>query len=295
MKSNIQVPKASLINATLPNHGNTYTVISHKDIIDTTKVMLANSGFKVTNEYYRGNGNCEVAQGIYHIQPYSIDDPTIENEKELGMMFAWTNSYDKSIRFQCSIGAHVMACSNGMVCGSVNYARKHSGTADQDIKVQISNQIKDAQRVYRTILKDRDALRNQELSLDDQAKLLGKMFINEDLISPRQLSVVKDEMLNASFGYDHYDPNTAWAFYNHVTHSYKTIHPRQWMKQSLLFHRFMMANVTMNSQTNTMVDTVNHSVDMLDEDAPSIEDVFNNPTQSVELQEDVDDPTEFEL
>ena len=291
MKSNIQVPKHQVINAQLPNHGSTYTVISHKDIIDTTKIMLANSGFKITEEIYRGNTNCEIAQGIYHIKPFSTNDPTIENETELGMMFAWTNSYDKSLRFQCSIGAYVYACSNGMICGSVNYARKHRGSADQDIKTQISSQIKDAERVYKTILKDRDSLRNTELSLERQAELLGVMFMHEDLVSPRQLSAIKDEMSKPSYNYKDYDPENAWSFYNHVTHSYKTIHPRQWMKQSLLFHKFMMANVAMNSQTNTQVDTINHSVDGIEEDI----DLFSNPTNQVDMPDFVDDPTEFEL
>ena len=142
MKSKIEVPKSFVLDAPLPSHGDTYTVISHKYVIDTTKQMLANSGFTVTDEKYRANNSGEVAQGIYHIKKLGV-----EQDSELGMMFAWTNSYDKSIRFQCSIGAYVMACSNGMVCGELNYARKHTGTADHEIKMQISSQIKNAQKV----------------------------------------------------------------------------------------------------------------------------------------------------
>ena len=104
-------------------------MIKNKFVIDNTKQMLANSGFIVTNEIYRANNRGEVAQGIYHIKPISG-----QSDNELGMMFAWTNSYDKSIRFQCAIGAQVFACSNGMVCGELNYARKHTGTADEEIK-----------------------------------------------------------------------------------------------------------------------------------------------------------------
>jgi hypothetical protein len=57
----------------------------------------------------------------------------------------------------------------------------------------------------------------------------------------------------------------------------------------------MMSNVAMNSQTNTQVDSINHSVDTLDEDMPSIDDVFNNPTTVVDIPDYTDDPTEFEL
>ena len=46
-----------------------------------------------------------VAQGIYYVRPNSTDTQ-INEEAELGMMFSWTNSYDKSTRFQCAVGAY---------------------------------------------------------------------------------------------------------------------------------------------------------------------------------------------
>ena len=230
MKSQINVEKSYVLNAELPNHGDSYTVISHKYVIDTTKQMLASSGFIITKEYYRANNKGQVAQGIYHIRPMNVES----TDPDLGMMFAWTNSYDKSIRFQCAIGAYVMACSNGMVCGELNYARKHTGSADQEIRSQISNQIKNAQKAFNTIKNDKDSLRATPLDIKKQAELLGIMYFNEDLISPRQMSVVKDEMKNPSFDYNA-DMENAWAFYNHVTHSYKSVHPRSWLSDSKNF------------------------------------------------------------
>jgi len=263
MKSQIEVTKDFVINAPLPSHADTYTVISHKFVIDTTKQMLANSGFIVTNELYRANNRGEVAQGIYHIKPLSGHD-----DNEIGMMFAWTNSYDKSIRFQCAIGAHVFACSNGMVCGELNYARKHTGTADQEIKMQISSQIKNAQKAFDRIKDDRDNLRNTPLTFKEQAQLLGRMYFNEDLISPRQMSCVKDEMEKPSYDYQ-CDQENAWAFYNHVTHSYKSVHPRQWLSDTKNFHDFMVANV-LNGMGITPQDTINTD-DTIEEDEASVD------------------------
>jgi|TARA_R100000084_G_scaffold109439_1_gene76830 hypothetical protein len=259
MTSKINVEKSYVINAELPNHGSTYTVISHKYVIDTTKQMLANSGFLVTNEYYRANGKGQVAQGIYHIKKIGT-----EQDSELGMMFAWTNSYDKSIRFQCSIGAYVMACSNGMICGELNYARKHTGTADQEIRAQISSQIKNAQKVFDRIKDDRDNLKQTKLDFKSQAELLGRMYFNEDLISPRQMTTVKDEMENPSFDYQ-CDQENAWAFYNHVTHSYKNVHPRSWLSDTKNFHDFMVANV-LKGMGITQQDTVNTEAEIITED-----------------------------
>jgi hypothetical protein len=299
MKSQINVEKSYVLNAQLPNHGSTYTVISHQFVIDTTKQMLANSGFVITNEFYRANGQGQVAQGIYHIRPINInDDNDLKNEKELGMMFAWTNSYDKSVRFQCALGAYVMACSNGMVCGELNYARKHTGNADQEVKSQISSQIKNAQKAFDRIRKDRDSLRTVTLSEKDQAELLGRMFFNEDLISARQMSTVKDEMEKPSFDYQA-DQDNAWAFYNHVTHSYKAVHPRTWLSDTKNFHDFITANVLNGMgiknadsvNTNDVVDQIEHNVNL---DAEEDVDWSIMKVKEVEFPQQIEEAPTFD-
>ena len=243
-----------LENAPLPNHGKSYTVISHKQVIDNTKQLLQDSGFVIQKEIYRANMNANVAQGIYHILPINTVDPTILEEKELGMMFAWTNSYDKSTRFQCAIGAYVVVCHNGMVAGDMmNFRRKHTGSADHDIRMQISNQIKNGEKYYKRILTDRDAMRNTELSLQEQAEIAGRLYINEDILDAAQMSCVKSELEKPTFDYQ-CDQENAWAFYNHVTHALKKAHPRDWLSDSQNFHDFMTArvlskmNITMNDE-----------------------------------------------
>jgi hypothetical protein len=243
-----------LENAPLPNHGKSYTVISHKQVIDNTKQLLQDSGFVIQKEIYRANMNANVAQGIYHILPINTVDPTILEEKELGMMFAWTNSYDKSTRFQCAIGAYVIVCHNGMVAGDMmNFRRKHTGSADHDIRMQISNQIKNGEKYYKRILTDRDAMRNTELSLQEQAEIAGRLYINEDILDAAQMSCVKSELEKPTFDYQ-CDQENAWAFYNHVTHALKKAHPRDWLSDSQNFHDFMTArvlskmNITMNDE-----------------------------------------------
>jgi hypothetical protein len=248
-----------LENAPLPNHGKSYTVISHKQVIDNTKQLLQDSGFVIQKEIYRANMNANVAQGIYHILPINTVDPTIMEEKELGMMFAWTNSYDKSTRFQCAIGAYVMVCHNGMVAGDMmNFRRKHTGSADHDIRMQISNQIKNGEKYYKRILTDRDAMRNTALSLQEQAEIAGRLYINEDILDAAQMSCVKAELEKPTYDYE-CDQENAWTFYNHVTHALKKAHPRDWLSDSQNFHDFMTARVLskMNITMNDALDLSN--------------------------------------
>ena len=289
-----------LENAPLPNHGKSYTVISHKQVIDNTIQLLTDSGFVIQKEIYRANMNANVAQGIYHILPINTVDPTIMEEKELGMMFAWTNSYDKSTRFQCAIGAYVMVCHNGMVAGDMmNFRRKHTGSADHDITMQISNQIKNGEKYYKRILTDRDAMRNTELSLQEQAEIAGRLYINEDILDAAQMSCVKAELEKPTYDYQ-CDQENAWTFYNHVTHALKKAHPRDWLSDSQNFHDFMTArvlskmNITMNdeldlSNLNTIQDsTLDITMQEWNENAIEIDEDITHArlVQNVYLMQD---------
>ena len=232
-----------LENAPLPSHGDTYTVISHKDIIENTLNMLNASGFNVKSELYRASVNASVAQGIYYIEPSVHMSDQIKSETEIGMMFGWTNSYNKTIRFQCAIGGYVMVCNNGMVSGDMmNFARKHTGSADYEVKMQISNQIKNAEKYYQKILDDRDSLRQVVLSNKEQAELLGRLYVDKEILDVSQITTVKSEMKDPSYDYN-CDADNAWAFYNHVTHALKKSHPRSWLSDTQKFHDFMVVDV----------------------------------------------------
>jgi hypothetical protein len=243
-----------LENQPLPSHGKSYTVVSHKEVIENTKKLLEDSGFTIRRELYRANMNAQVAQGVYHIYPSRSIDDNIVNENELGMMFAWTNSYDRSKSFQCAIGAYVMVCSNGMMCGDMmNFKRKHTGTAGHDIAMQLSNQIKNGEKHYTRILNDRDSLKNVTLTNREQSELLGRLFADDEIITSSQVSIIKKEMKKPSFNYDCLDDN-AWAFYNHVTHSLKVSPPRDWMQDSQNFHDFMMNEVVAKQSVSAKSD-----------------------------------------
>lgn len=253
-----ETTKSHLQNAKLPSHGETYTVIPHRDVIENTLNMLNASGFEVQKELYRASINANVAQGIYHISPNNPTEDLVKNENELGMMFAWTNSYDKSTRFQCAIGAYVMVCHNGMVAGDMmNFARKHTGSADYEIRMQISNQIKNAEKYYARIIKDKDSLRTIKIDRKEQSELLGRLYADKDILDLSQVSIVKSEMDKPSFDYQA-DQENAWAFYNHVTHALKKSHPRGWLSDTQKFHEFIVGDllgkmgIQSKDQTNTV-------------------------------------------
>ena len=222
-----------------PNHGKTYTVIRHKFLIDAARSILKTHGFNIKNEEYKSTANGNIAQGIYQIES--------TQDSELGMMFAWSNSYDKSTRFQCGIGAFVRVCGNGMVCGDMaSYARKHTGNADKEAFNHIMSQVKQGNKHFTQLVKDRDDFKQRSLSIKEQAELVGRLFIDENIIDSSQVSCIKKEIDKPS--YDYKEHNTAWTFYNHVTHALKKSHPRSWMSDQQKFHQFMISELLSNSQ-----------------------------------------------
>ena len=255
-KKPTEVTRSYLETAPLPNHGKSYTVISHKEVIDNTYNLLNQSGFKVIKEVYRSNMNANIAHGIYHIKAINPADQTIIEEDELGMMFTWTNSYDKSTRFTCAIGAYVKVCSNGMVAGDLmNYTRKHTGTANMDCKVHMSDQIKNAEKYYKRLIADKDYLKTISIDCKAASELVGRLYIQEDILDSQQMSMVKKEMDKPSFNYKG-AKDSAWAFYNHVTHALKKAHPRDWLGDQQDFHDFITAEL-INKNLYSNIEVVN--------------------------------------
>ena len=258
-----------LAAAKFPNHGSTYTVIRHKFLIDASRSLLKTHGFDIVNEEYKATGDCNIAQGIYHIK--SQQDP------ELGMMFAWTNSYNKQIRFQCGIGAYVFVCNNGMVAGDMStYARKHTGNADSEAFNQIMSQIKNANKHYTKLVNDKEAMKNVSLSSKEQAELVGRLFIEEELLDSSQVSCIKKEMNKPSYNYN-IGQDTGWAFYNHVTHALKMSHPRSWMSDQQKFHEFMIAECLSQSTIQT-TDTNEVEPDPTDPNQLTLDQQFDEDT-----------------
>ena len=266
--------KYDIVNAATPNHKKSYTVIPHREVIDNTVNILNNSNFEIVDESYRCTEGAQIAQGIYYIKPkVSYSNPILGKENEIGMMFAWLNSYNKRVRFQCAIGAHVFVCNNGMCAGDMmSYARKHTGSANYDAKMQIGNQVKSAEKFYTRIVNDKKNMKNISLDKQMQSELLGRLYVEEDILDTSHVAVVKQEINNPSYDYN-CDEENAWMFYNHVTHALKKSHPTSWLSDLQKFHEFFTANVLSSMGINSA------------DNPPNIPDVDTNALADIEAQD----------
>jgi len=221
-----------LRKTSLPNHGGRYAVVTHGDVIDSVKTRLSLAGFTINKEEYRSTLDGQVAQGVYHLD--------YANDPDMGMMFAWSNSYNKTMRFKCAVGAYVFICMNGVVSGNMgSYSRKHSGTALQDVIAQINNQIAHAREHYDVLLADKQMLKNVKLSARDKGKILGQLFANDEILTLTQVGIVKREIDKPTHNYNA-DVDSAWTMYNHITLALKESHPSTFMKDHERVHGYFV-------------------------------------------------------
>ena len=222
--------KAHLISIDLPVHGDSYTVISHESVMNYAYTELANAGFGIVQEEYRATADGQIAQGIYKLQYNS--DP------ELSMMFAWTNSYNKQVRFKCGIGAYVNQTGTVMVCGDMgSWARKHTGSADEETIQTIKDQIANAQMYYDQLVSDKEAMKVISMNKRRQAQMLGILFAEYQILTTEQASMIRNQMDRPSHVFD--DSNSLWAFYNYVTIALQHSHPKTWMEDQRVLHYFI--------------------------------------------------------
>ena len=222
--------KAHLISVALPAHGDTYTVISHESVIDMSITALVNAGFTIVKEEYRATADGQIAQGIYKLN--------FNSDPELSMMFAWTNSYNKQVRFKCGIGAYVNKTGTVMVCGDMgSWSRKHTGTADTETQETIDEQVANAHMYYNQLCADKASMESITMNKRKQAQMLGILFAEYQILTTEQASMIRDQMKRPIHVFSNAD--SLWAFYNYVTTALQHSHPKTWMEDQRILHMFI--------------------------------------------------------
>lgn len=274
--------KAHLINVPLPQHGSTYTVISHQFVIDYVHQALALAGFGMLHEEYRCTADGQIAQGIHKLN--------FNNDPELSMMFAWTNSYNKQIKFKCLVGAYIESTSTVMVSGEMGaWIRKHMGTADVETKQNIDEQIQNAHQYYNQMVSDKNEMVDKTLDLRKKAQLLGILFAEYGVLTTEQASIVRSYIDRPIKSFS--NPDSLWAFYNGVTIALQQSHPRTWMEDQRVLHYFIDSIYKFPKYTTPAAIAPITPV----EDEVVIEAEEKGPEMDQEASEDIPNPNQINI
>ena len=288
--------KAHLVSVPLPNHGATYTVISHQFVIDYAFQALAAAGFGIVDEEYRCTADGQIAQGIYRLN--------FNNDPELSMMFAWTNSYNKQVKFKCVVGAYINQSGSVMISGDIgSWVRKHTGSADTEVKDTIDQYISNAHMYYNQLCADKAAMELVSLNKRRQAQLLGVLFAEYEILTTEQASMIREQMKKPQQVFANTD--SLWAFYNFVTNALQHSHPKTWMEDQRILHYFIgtICNFSAPSIPNAPVAQIPDNQVVQDEVETDVvlhqsDEIILEETEAVEdsfVEEDAIEVTEEEV
>lgn len=207
----------SLLSVPVPEKTSFYTPVSHEKIMDLTATAVHRMGYSIDNRSYSTNGAGTQLIGYWRL------GNTIQNT-EMAPMIAFRNSYDKTMSVGYAIGTQVFICSNGCVRGDMlSVRRKHIGSIDTDLEELVSEVVCKVKSTYDEITHMADILKAKSIQKRLAAELLGRLYIEEKIISSTELNIIKRELEEPTF--EVFAEENAWSLYNHCTHALKGAAP----------------------------------------------------------------------
>jgi len=223
--------KDILLNAELPAQTKTYKPITHQQLIDLTLESIHGAGFSLDKELYSSAREGQIANGNFSIRNVA--------DSEMQLQIGWQNSYDKSLSLKFAIGARIFICQNGMVHGDMgSFRKKHQGTVQEFTPNAITDYIKQAGETFRQMQSERESMKQIELSRRTQAELIGRLMLEENLISSMQVNQMAKELTSPT--YDYGAPGSMWELYQFTTQTMKETHPSFAMNDHMKAHSFFV-------------------------------------------------------
>ena len=238
---NTNYTKELLLSTPLPQETNSYKPISHEQLIDLTLTGIEKSGFKLETELYSSAQEGNVANGRYTISNVA--------DSEMKLQIGWQNSYNKQLTLKFALGTQIIICKNGMVSGDFGaFKKKHVGEIQTFTPQAITDYIKSAEEAFKRIQIEREAMKQVEVDKRIISELIGRLYIEEELIQSTQLNIIQRELKKPTHNYG--AEGSLWELYQFTTFSMKEIHPRLWMENHMNVHKFFteQAGITLPSK-----------------------------------------------
>lgn len=225
-----------IFDVPIPKHGSYYKPVAHKEIIEITENYLNENGLTVTNKQYNVGKNGEQLIAFWRLGNMGFNNP------EMMPMIGFRNSYDKSMSFGYTSGNQIIVCSNGMVRGEMGaYKSKHIGNIRINLEDNIYSILVNAVKTFDSLKLLSNNLKEVELNKRTTAELLGRMYIDNEIINSTELNIIKRELEEPTFA--DFKINNAWSLYNHCTYALKQTHPLNSIKKHVEVTKFFEEEV----------------------------------------------------
>ena len=234
--------KARIINAPLPEDTRTYKRITNEELINLTLESIYGAGFSLQSERYTMARDGDIANGMYSIRNVA--------DSEMQLNIAWQNSYNKQLTLKYCLGVKIFVCENGGVSGDMGaFKRKHTGDVQEFTPKHIIEYIKTAGDVFADMQRQRERLKQIEITKRTAAELIGRAYIENQFINTTQLNIIKSQFEKPLFDYG--APGSLWELYQWITYSLKNDHPSNWMQDHLDTHNFILGAAEFLSSDDT--------------------------------------------
>ena len=219
----------------LPEATESYTPVSHYHLAD----KLVNISTDILRDYALVGENYAVArQGNQMYAALKFQ----KEASDMALSIAFRNSYDRSMSLGIAVGASVFVCDNLALQGDIVIMRKHTKNVWNELEDLAITTLYKSQRRFDQIVADAEAMKQFPVADAEAFKLMGLLY-GLDIVSPRQLTVVKEEWLNPR--HDAFRERSLWSFYNACTESLKTCPPVSVMEKHIQLHN-TLAPFTLN-------------------------------------------------
>jgi hypothetical protein len=221
-----EVTREQLDLIPLPQESDTYKPVSHyhlaNKLLTISQVILKD--YLMVGEHYglARNGNQMFA--YFKFQKEAGD---------LGVSLAFRNSYDRSMSIGLAVGANVFVCDNLALQGEIVVMKKHTKNVWLALENTCIQTLYKSQDCFAKIVEDAELMKNRPLQDMEAFKVMGLLY-GRDIISPRQLTVVKDEWLRPS--HEEFQPRNLWSLYNACTEALKSSPPLSVMEKHVQLH-----------------------------------------------------------
>lgn len=223
--------REELYNAPVPSATLSYSPVSNQQLMEAIEEQLYKHDIGILSTQFKA-ANPNRMIGFYNLNRQNSD---------MNMMLGFGNSYDKSAPIKLAAGSTIFICSNGCVSGEFMFKRKHTGSVFSEMMQFVSETVEQMDTNFNKMETDFKRLKEVEVSKRAVSELLGRLFIEENILDTAQLNIVKNELKNPT--YVEFKDLTGYNVLMHITHALKTAHPNNAIKQLVRTHEFITSNL----------------------------------------------------
>ena len=216
----------------VPPADHTYMPVANGDLIRLVQEVL-------TEEY-----NCKPEEMPLTIGLSQKDQqmfgcftvPAVSNERfKTRMMYAFRNSYNKTLTVAAASGGDCFACDNMLIAGEVVEMRKHTTNVWADLFPMLQRVARQAGGEFKAAMQHNEQLSEIEMSLEEMWAFVG-VARGHNVLKPQQVNVVYRELEAPSV--EEHAVNNAFGLYNACTQGLKLGPAGQIINRHQTFHRY---------------------------------------------------------